>query len=244
MKNPWFALLGLLLALTAAPARAADFDYYVLSLSLAPAFCEMKADARYPPRQCAQLSAASFRATPLTLHGLWPDRRGGRHPDCSPGRVRGGFCRLAPVPLSPMLAQNLDRLMPGRADCLDRHEWEKHGACTGLSAETYFSDAVQLAQRANRALGGAMVANAGRTIPLQTLRTVLEQADPTLRAATQFDCRTPRGYGWRGVSMLMEVRIYFARDASGQPGRPLPLRALGRDFNSGCRAGRAYIDAP
>ena len=238
------ALLALLLACAATQVQAEDFDYYVLSLSLAPAFCEMKAQAYRPPRQCAALTATSFRATPLTLHGLWPDRRDGRHPDCAPGRVRGGFCRLSPVPVSAQLAQALDRYMPGRADCLDRHEWAKHGACTGLSAQAYFGAAVQLTQRAERALGPAIVANAGQTVPLETLRAELERSDPALRSATQFDCRTPRGYGRRGISMLTEVRIYFERGADGQPGRPLPLRALGRDFNSGCRAGRAYVDAP
>lgn len=244
MKPIRSALFGLALALAAGLARAADFDYYVLSLSLAPAFCEMKAHSYRPPRQCAALTAASFRATPLTLHGLWPDRRDGRHPDCAPGRVRGGFCRLPPVPVSAQLGQALDRYMPGRADCLDRHEWAKHGACTGLSAQTYFAAAMQLTQRAERALGPALAAHAGQTLPLEALRAALDRVDPALRASTQFDCRTPRGYGRRDVSLLAEVRIYFARGADGQPSSPLPLRAIGRDFNSGCRAGRAYIDLP
>lgn len=242
MTKSLSALLGLALVLVATLAKAEDFDYYVLSLSLAPAFCEMKAHAHYPPRQCETINAALFRATPLTLHGLWPDRRHGRHPDCAPGYVRGGFCRLPRVPVSPQLDQALDRYMPGRADCLDRHEWLKHGACIGLSAETYFTDAVQLTQRAERALGATIAAHAGQTIPLQTLRAALDKNDPALRAATQFDCRTPRGYG--RLSMLTEVRIYFTRGPDGQPGQPLPLRAVGRDFNSGCRAGRAYIDLP
>ena len=242
MKPSRSFLLGLALVLAAGLARAADFDYYVLSLSLAPAFCEMKAHDYRPPRQCTTLTAASFRAAPLTLNGLWPDRRDGRHPDCAPGWVRGGFCRLAPVPLSAPLARELDRVMPGRADCLDRHEWAKHGACTGLSAEIYFADAARLTERADRALGPTIAAYAGQTIPLETLRAALDKTDPALRAATQFDCRTPRGYG--RLSMLTEVRIYFTRGADGQPGVPLPLRGLGRDFNSGCRAGRAYIDAP
>ena len=35
--------------------------------------------------------------------------------------------------------------MPGIASCLDRHEWIKHGTCSGLDADCYFADTLRLA---------------------------------------------------------------------------------------------------
>jgi ribonuclease T2 len=133
--------------------------------------------------------------------------------------------------------------MLGTADCLERYEWWKHGSCSGLSPDTYFRAAIELVARANRALGRQIAAASGSEIPLAQLRVQLSQADPQLAEATIFDCRTPRG---GGRPMLSEIRMYFERDpASGSPGRPLPFRSAGvRHYNSGCPAGRAYIDSP
>ena len=49
--------------------------------------------------------------------------------------------------------QHLAEVMPGIADCLDRYEWAKHGTCSGMGADAYFSRAIELVNRANRALG-------------------------------------------------------------------------------------------
>jgi ribonuclease T2 len=133
--------------------------------------------------------------------------------------------------------------MPGTADCLERYEWWKHGSCSGLDADVYFGQAIELVARANRALGRALAAASGSEIPLAQLRASLSRTDPQLTEATVFDCQTPRG---GGRPMLSEIRMYFERDpASGGPGRPLPFRLTGvRHYNSGCPAGRAYIDSP
>jgi ribonuclease T2 len=221
------------------------FDYYTLSLSLTPAYCEEDPRRARHSRQCAQVSIAGFRAQPLALHGLWPSRLDRRDPSwCGKDRDEGGgFCRKDAVPLSVPVRQRLAVAMPGTADCLERYEWWKHGSCSGLGPDRYFGQAIELVARANRALGPQLAAASGSEIPLAQLRAGLSRADPQLTEATVFDCRTPRG---GGRAMLSEIRMYFEKDpASGGPGRPLPFRSAGaRHYNSGCPAGRAYIDSP
>lgn len=226
-------------------AAAPPFDYYILSLSLAPAFCAEDPGRARHSRECGQLTDAGFRAQPLTLHGLWPSRLDRHHPAWCGGdrQESGGFCRKDAVTLSAPVRQRLASAMLGTADCLERYEWWKHGSCSGLSADTYFRAAIELVARANRALGRQIAAASGSEIPLAQLRAQLSQADPQLAEATIFDCRTPRG---GGRPMLSEIRMYFQRDpATSGPGRPLPFRSAGvRHYNSGCPAGRAYIDSP
>src|SRR5690348_12952442 len=76
--------LVLLALLTAPPAEArshratavsGDFDSFLLSLSIAPAFCALS-PANQAKDECRTLTEAAFEQTPLTVHGLWPNRAG------------------------------------------------------------------------------------------------------------------------------------------------------------------------
>jgi ribonuclease T2 len=233
-------------------AQKADYDYYVLSLSLAPAFCEdalgrSNQDRRHVPHQCRDTGLADFQRQPLSLHGLWPSRLSGRHDFfCDDARDRGGMCGQPRVSLPEPLASRLAVAMPGTADCLERHEWAKHGACTGLSAEVYFDEAIKLVARANRAIGAELADHAGREVGLDTLRADIRQRDPALLESAVFDCRTPRSdIPAQRRPMLREVRLYFQVLPDGRPGEPMDFHEAGvKHFNSGCPAGRAYVDAP
>ena len=97
-----------------------------MSFTLAPSFCALS--ARYGEKhECQSTTNAAFHATPLTVHGLWPNRARvsvNLQPQYCPGPPLG---RL-PGPLR----KSLDRYMPGTADGLDRYEWRRHGTCSGL----------------------------------------------------------------------------------------------------------------
>jgi ribonuclease T2 len=67
----------------------------------------------------------------FTLHGLWPARGDGDAENCKTSQ------RVPDATIQRMLP-----LMPNRR--LIIHEWRKHGACTGLAPDAYFS----LAERA------------------------------------------------------------------------------------------------
>lgn len=103
------------------------FDFYVLSLSWSPSYCEAEgADANR--QQCA-----SGRPYAFVVHGLWPQFKRGYPADCPVGESD-----VAPGIVSGMLP-----LMPSAG--LIRHQWRKHGSCAGLSQRDYF-DVVRAAR--------------------------------------------------------------------------------------------------
>ena len=242
---------GMVFALLLAPptsfAEPARFDYYLLALSVAPAFCEDEPQRKQKFAQCQALSEAGFKAMPLTLHGLWPNRADRRHLAYCGGESGGGFCSLPPLRLPVATRVRLGRVMPATADCLDRYQWAKHGSCTGLREADYFAASAALTERLNRAIGSEVVRHMGREIDLAALREALAKADPALTDAVTFDCQTPRTpTPAKRRPMLREVRVYFERNPeTGGPGQPLSyIRAGVRHDNSGCPQGKAYVDTP
>ena len=118
-----FALIGLATtARAAAPELIASgvFDFYVLSLSWSPGFCDT-GGADKSREQCAPGAGEGF-----VVHGLWPENADRPYPsDCSdPGYIPGAALR------------ETHGLYP--AEGLARYEYRKHGTCTGLSPENYF----------------------------------------------------------------------------------------------------------
>ncbi len=122
-----FAAVVPLLMVAAASAQdrrqnqPGQFDFYVLSLSWSPSFCEAAGERGTPPQnQCGP------RPYSFVVHGLWP-------------QYEKGFPEFCQVP-APRLDRNLMRsmldLMP--APGLIYNEWDKHGTCTGLQARGYF----------------------------------------------------------------------------------------------------------
>ncbi len=99
-----------------------QFDFYVLSLSWSPSYCE----AAQERGQGGRDQQCSGRPFSFVVHGLWP-------------QYEHGFPAFCQVP-SPRLDRNivgsmLD-LMPSPR--LVFHEWDRHGTCSGLSARAYF----------------------------------------------------------------------------------------------------------
>lgn len=244
-------LIGMVLVLAMLPlvsrAEPARFDYYLLALSVAPAFCEDEPRRKQKFAQCQRLSESSFKAMPLTLHGLWPNRANRKHPAYCRGQAAASFCQLPVVRLPENTRARLRQVMPASADCLDRYQWAKHGSCSDLSEADYFAVSAALTERVNRALGGEIARHQGREVSLAFLREVLAKADPALKDAVTFDCQTPRTpTPAKRRPMLREVRIHFERNPiTGAPGRPLSYTRAGmKHYNSGCPQGMAYVDTP
>jgi ribonuclease T2 len=100
-----------------APAnKPGVFDYYVLSLSWSPEHCASHNDSP----QCDQGRRFAF-----IVHGLWPQFERGYPQNC-PGSSQ--------VPET--VAKQAMQIMPSRQ--LIRHEWTKHGTCSGLGVKEYF----------------------------------------------------------------------------------------------------------
>jgi ribonuclease T2 len=242
----WMACMLALLPL-AGRAEPARFDYYLLALSVAPAFCEDEPRRKQKFAQCQRLSESDFKAMPLTLHGLWPNRANRRHPTYCGGETQAAFCRLPAVRLPAETRTRLGRVMPAAADCLDRYQWAKHGSCSGLRETDYFAVSAALTERVNRAVGNEIARHMGREVNLDELRATLARTDPALKDAVTFDCQTPHTpTPAKRRPMLREVRVTFERSpATGAPGRPLAYTRAGRThYNSGCPGGKAYVDTP
>ena len=113
--------LGLAAAL-AAPAAAADFDYWLLALTWTPSWC--LADGDPGDEQCDPRRDLGF-----TLHGLWPQFEDGWPEDCASDH---------PDPSRRQTAAMADVMGSGG---LAWYQWKKHGRCSGLPASDYFADA-------------------------------------------------------------------------------------------------------
>jgi ribonuclease I len=114
------------------------------------------------------------------------------------------WCDLPPVPLSAETAKAADAVMPGRRSCLDRHEWYRHGRCSGLAPDAYFSRAASLAVRAaDLNVSRLLVARAGSTVMLSELRQAAQKDfGPAASRAVAVICSKRDG-----VSHLTELRI-------------------------------------
>ena len=102
---------------------AGQFDFYVLSLSWSPSYCEAAEDrtgGRARDRQC------SGRPFAFVVHGFWPQYERGFPSDCQ-----------VPAPrLARAIVDEMLDIMPSPR--LVFHEWDRHGTCSGLSPKAYF----------------------------------------------------------------------------------------------------------
>jgi ribonuclease T2 len=99
-----------------------EFDFYVLAISWSPSYCASEGEAA-DRRQCQADPPHGF-----IVHGLWPQFETGWPEFCDPGKDEW-------VP-DELVGQMLD-IMPSPG--LIGHQWRKHGSCSGLSQEDYFS---------------------------------------------------------------------------------------------------------
>jgi ribonuclease T2 len=99
--------------------KAGQFDYYLLVLSWSPEFCFSKPSSS----ECKDHRG-------FVLHGLWPQFNNGRYPVNCPTTQPG-----------PTNLAQIEQIMPKE---IVKHEWQKHGTCSGLSGDEYF----QLAAKA------------------------------------------------------------------------------------------------
>jgi len=100
-----------------------EFDFYVLSLSWSPSYCE--ASAERGSRRSADLQCGG-RPFAFVVHGLWPQYERG-FPE---------YCKVPAPRLNRAIVGAMLDLMPSPR--LVYHEWDKHGTCSGLSASAYF----------------------------------------------------------------------------------------------------------
>ena len=203
------ALLGLVpQAQAQSPARPGDFDFWVLSLSWSPSWCEAKGGGRGGDIQCSRPFA-------FVVHGLWPQFDRGFPSNCATGE-------------RPPSRDTVDRMLdvmpsPG----LIRHEWQTHGTCSGLSAQSYFTVIRKLFEKI-RIPEAYRAADRDRMVTPREVEAAFIAANPGLdgnEVSTLCDGRR-----------LQEVRLCLKKDLSG-------FRACPEVDRRACRLDRAYMPA-
>ena len=206
------------------------FDFYLMNFTVAPSFCALS--ARYAEKQECQIGTdVAFRNTPLTVHGLWPNRERvsvNLQPQYCAGPSLGR--------LSLPLRESLARYMPGVADGLERYEWRRHGTCSGLEPEAYFSTVVRLAEHANNTIGGAMRELFGKDVRIDDLLAAVRAKEPELAAAMVVNCRFSRQEAGPSRAYIEEIRVVLSKDFT-----PEPAEQVGFGQNSGCPSRTGFL---
>ncbi|KTD22734.1 ribonuclease, T2 family [Legionella lansingensis] len=154
-------------------------DSYILALSWQPGFCQTYGSEAGKP-ECKTLSADSYQANHLVLHGLWPNQDicGQNYGFCGTEQKKN-HCDYSPVNLTTTVAQELRQFMPSYAagSCLERHEWNKHGSCQARSSDAYFSLAIRLNREVNQTVFGQFLSeHVGETVVREQLREMMAKS--------------------------------------------------------------------
>ena len=182
-----------------------EFDFYVLSLSWSPSFCEAAAErgnsGRRPQVQCE-------RPYSFVVHGLWPQYERGFPEYCQ---------RPAPRLDRNIMTSMLD-LMP--APGLIFNEWDKHGTCSGLGARAYF-ESVRKARAAVKIPEEFLQLSEQKTIAPADLEAAFIKVNPGLSSeAISVICSSRR---------LSEVRVCLSKDMQFRACDEIDRRACRRD---------------
>jgi ribonuclease T2 len=162
-----------------------DFDFYVLSLSWSPGFCDTGGAEKHRS-QCGAGSGLGF-----VVHGLWPQYETGFPSDCGPaGRSPSRIALEGAKGVYPDVN-------------LARYEWRKHGTCSGKSPTDYFAD-VRRARGAIEIPPPFRSASDKQTWTPIDIERAFIAANPKLRPDMMgIACRS---------GVLEEVRVCFSKD--------------------------------
>ncbi len=202
-----------LLVLAAGTASAQDrrqnapgeFDFYVLSLSWSPSFCEEASERGNEGRSQAQCGGRPFS---FVVHGLWPQYEHG-FPD---------YCQRPSPRLERNIMASMLDLMP--APGLIFNEWDKHGTCSGMGARAYF-ETIRKARAAVKIPPEYLELSEAKTVAPDEIEDAFIKVNPGLSAsAIAVTCNRTR---------LSEVRICMSKDLQFRACEEIDRRACRRD---------------
>ena len=170
----------------APPVATTQFDYYVMTLSWAPGFCDLGGQETTSP-ECASGSGDGF-----VVHGLWPDNEYRPNPESCLGHEA-----------TPDDLAFEHGVYPN--DRLAAYEYRKHGTCTGLSAHDYFATVRSVRMRLN--------IPAQFQAPHEQLRMAPEEVERAFMAANA-NLRPDNMAVTCSNGELMDVRFCLAKDLS------------------------------
>jgi ribonuclease T2 len=183
-----------------------EFDFYVLSLSWSPSFCEAASERGNSGRN--QQIQCGGRPYSFVVHGLWPQYE----------RDFPNYCQRPSPRLDRNIVSSMLDLMP--APGLIFSEWDKHGTCSGLGARAYF-ETVRKARAAVKIPAEYLELSEAKEIAPAELEDAFVKANPGLsNAAIAVTCDSKR---------LSEVRICMNKDLQFRACEEIDRRACRRD---------------
>jgi ribonuclease T2 len=184
-------------------APPGQFDFYVLSLSWSPSFCAAAADdSRSGGAQCGA------RPFSFVVHGLWPQYERG-FPE---------YCETPSPRLYHGIVSAMLDLMP--APRLIYNEWDKHGTCSGLSAQAYF-DTIRKARAAVNIPPEYNNLQAPLTVSPAQVEDAFIKANPGLtQSGIAVECSRSR---------MSEVRLCLSKDLKFRDCPEVARRSCRRD---------------
>jgi ribonuclease T2 len=183
-----------------------QFDFYVLSLSWSPSFCE-QAGERGSNGRSVQMQCGG-RPFSFVVHGLWPQYERG-FPD---------YCQRPAPRLNRAIVSSMLDLMP--APGLIFNEWDKHGTCSGLSARAYF-ETIRKARAVVKIPHEYMGLEETRTVTPGEIKEAFLRANAGLGAsAISVVCDSKR---------LSEVRICMTKSLEFRDCEEIERRSCRRD---------------
>src|SRR5256714_5579439 len=166
-----------------------EFDFYVLSLSWSPSYCE-EASERGRNGRSQQIQCGG-RPFSFVVHGLWPQYERGL-PD---------YCQRPSPRLDRNIVSSMLDLMP--APGLIFNEWDKHGTCSGLGARAYF-ETIRKARSAVKIPEEYLELSAPKSVAPAEIEEAFIKANPGLSgSAIAVTCDKSR---------LSEVRLCMSKD--------------------------------
>jgi ribonuclease T2 len=208
------AFAALFLALNIGCSSAQDrrqnepgqFDFYVLSLSWSPSYCD--AATERSPERAARDQQCGERPFSFVVHGLWPQYEKG-FPE---------FCQNPAPRLDRNIVSSMLDMMPSPR--LIFHEWDRHGVCSGLPARGYF-DTVRKARATVKIPPAYLDLAEPKTVSPSEVEEAFVAANPGLtHEAIAIGCDSKR---------LNEVRICLSKDLKFRNCAEVDRRACRRD---------------
>jgi ribonuclease T2 len=183
--------------------EAGRFDFYVLSLSWSPSFCEA-AQQRSPdrsPQQCGE------RPYSFVVHGLWPQYERG-FPE---------YCQKDGPRLDRGIVSSMLDVMP--APQLIFRQWDKHGTCSGLAPRAYF-DSVRKARALVKIPSEYLDLKEPLSVTPDEVEDAFVKANPGMtRGSIAVTCDSTR---------LREVRVCLSKELSFRDCPEIDRRACRR----------------
>lgn len=181
------------------------FDFYVLSLSWSPSYCDTSRERfadRTPDQQC------TARPYAFVVHGLWPQYEQGFP----------SYCQVPAPRLDRGIVSSMLDLMPSPR--LIFHEWDRHGTCSGLTARAYF-ETVRKARAVVKIPAEYLSLSEPLTVAPGEVKDAFLKANPNLpQNALAIACDSKR---------LTEVRVCISREFGFRECEDIAQRACKRE---------------